>query len=167
MPRASDGHRGLQRAWSGVALAAAALLLAAPSLAQPPTIGYYPDADPVAALEAAESEAAKSGKLVLVIAGGEWCIWCHYLNKFIHENADIEAALEDTFVIVKVYYEEEGDNEAFFATMPKAPGYPHFWIRNAGGELLASQGTLPFEDGDKSYDHDRFLAFIADWHAKR
>ena len=34
---------------------------------------------------------------------------------------------------------------------------------SGGGELLASQNTLPLEDGDKSYDRAKFLAFIEQW----
>jgi thiol:disulfide interchange protein len=142
-------------------------LLVAPALqgcspAQP-SIGYDPAADPFAQLEAAKAEASEHDKRILVVAGGEWCIWCHYLDRFLHDNADVAAKLKDTFVIVKAYYGDETDNGEFFATLPEAVGYPHFWILAPDGTVLESQNTLPLEDGGQSYDRDRFLAFVDSW----
>ena len=107
--------------------------------------------------------AANEDKLVLVMAGGDWCIWCHYLHAFIDENSDIDDALDDTFVTVKAYMGDKNDNAEFFATLPKAVGYPHFWVVDSDGTVLASQGTAPLEDGQKSYDRERFMAFIEAW----
>ena len=57
-------------------------------------------------------------------------------------------------------------NKEFFARLPKAAGAPHFWVLSQKGELLASQGTLPLEDGAKSYDRAKFSAFIDEWRAR-
>jgi thioredoxin-related protein len=126
-------------------------------------IGYDSRANAAAQLAEGVAHAKAEDKLVLAIAGGDWCIWCHYLNAFVKKNADVEKALYDTFVIVKVYYGDDNKNERFFSSWPKADGYPHFWVFSGDGNLLASQPTLPLEDGDKSYDKDRFLAFVARW----
>lgn len=126
-------------------------------------LGYDPAADPFALLEAGKARAASEGKHVLVIAGGEWCIWCHYLQAFLDETPDVDKALKDTFVVVKAYLGDENDNEAFFSTLPEAAGYPHFWIIGADGAVLDSQNTLPLEDGDKSYDKGAFMAFVDKW----
>jgi thioredoxin-related protein len=149
-----------------IALASTLLTIASASFAQP-DIGYDPGADPFALLQQAEASAAADGKFVLVIAGGDWCIWCHYLHAFLDDNEDIGNALKQTFVVVKAYFGDETDNEPFFATLPEAVGYPHFWVLDAGGKVLASQNTLPLEDGDKSYDRGNFLAFIESWESKR
>ena len=144
-------------------------LLAAAALLVPPTgraeteLGYEPTADPFAQLKAAKSAAAERGRPILVIAGGDWCIWCHYLDAFLHERAELGAALKETFVVTKVYIGDEENNADFFATLPEAAGYPHFWILAADGSLLESQDTLPLEDGDKSYDPASFRAFIDRW----
>jgi thiol:disulfide interchange protein len=143
--------------------ALAALLLLAAAQASAQTIGYDPAADPFEQLAAAEAEARAQDKPILVIAGGEWCIWCHYLDRFLHDEAELDAALHETFVVVKAYYGDETDNQAFFDTLPEAIGYPHFWILAADGSVLESQNTLPLEDGDKSYDPARFRAFIERW----
>ena len=138
---------------------------AAPQAAE--DIGYDPRADAAAQLAEGVAQAKSEGKLVLAIAGGDWCIWCHYLNAFVKNNADVDNALHDTFVIVKVYYGDDNKNEAFFSSWPKADGYPHFWVFSGDGNLLSSQPTLPLEDGGKSYDKEEFLAFIARWQDHR
>lgn len=128
--------------------------------------GYEPQADPFEQVKAATAQARVERKLVLLVSGGEWCSWCHYLKAFLENNADIDAALHEVFVVQKVYVGEDNTNEKFFATLPKADGAPHFWILSATGEVLASQGTLALEDGDKSYDKRAFRDFIAKWRTR-
>lgn len=142
------------------------LLVASWSARADSVLGYDPDADPFDLLNTAQVEARNEGKLVLLMAGGDWCIWCHYLNAFLHDNADIHNALEDTFVVVKAYFGDETDNSDFFAPLPAAIGYPHFWVLDSGGNVLVSQNTLPLEDGDKSYDRSNFLAFVNTWKSR-
>lgn len=60
---------------------------------------------------------------------------------------------------------EDNKNEAFFATLPKAAGYPHFWILSGRGEVLRSQRTVVLADGRKSYDRAAFARFIDEWRA--
>ena len=128
-----------------------------------PAIGYDPHADAFADLAAATARAESQGKLVLVIAGGDWCVWCHYLHAFIERNADVERALHDVFVVDQVYVGDENRNREFFAQWPQAAGTPHFWILSSAGKLLESQPTVGLEDGNKSYDKSKFLAFIEHW----
>ena len=63
----------------------------------------------------------------------------------------------------KVYVGSDNKNTEFFARLPEAAGAPHFWILSEGGEVLASQNTLPLEDGAKSYDRGKFAVFIEQW----
>jgi hypothetical protein len=132
-------------------------------LAAAPDIGYDPHADAFADLAAATARAEAEGKLVLVIAGGDWCVWCHYLHAFIERNGEVERALHDVFVVDQVYVGDENRNSRFFAQWPQAAGAPHFWILSSDGKLLESQPTVVLEDGKKSYDKAKFLAFIEHW----
>ena len=143
--------------------AAAFLLLLSADGRSAEDIGYDPKADPFRQLEEGVARAQAADKLVLLISGGDWCIWCHYLNAFVKSNADVERELYDTFVVVKVYVGDENKNEKFFANWPQAAGAPHFWVFSTDGNLLSSQPTLVLEDGDKSYDKQKFLDFIARW----
>ncbi len=150
-----------------IILAAAAFMLclgAAVAASQPnKDIGYDPRANASEQLNSAVSAAAAEGKLVLLISGGDWCVWCHYLAAFLEREPALDAALHDVFVMQKVYVGSENMNKEFFAELPKAAGAPHFWIVSASGEVLASQDTLPLEDGAKSYDRSKFAAFIERW----
>jgi hypothetical protein len=126
-------------------------------------IGYDAQANAFEQLDAAVAEAADADKLVLVIAGGDWCIWCHYLAAFLERETAIDEALHEVFVVQKIYVGEENMNKEFFARLPKAAGAPHFWVLSSKGELLASQDTLPLENGKKSYEPAKFSAFIEQW----
>ena len=100
------------------------------------------------------------GKLVLVEAGGAWCRWCWAIDSFLRANPDVQSEFDKTFVRVKVYYGDQNPNRAYFATLPKAKGYPHFWILDADGQVLQSVNTGKLEDGKDSYDKAAFLKFI-------
>lgn len=146
-------------------LAAAALALCvAVAPAQPKKdIGYDPHANAFEQLEAAVAKAGAEGKRLLLISGGDWCKWCHYLAAFLDRETALDADLHDVFVVQKIYVGSENMNKEFFARLPKAAGAPHFWVLSPTGELLVSQDTLPLEDGDKSYDRAKFAAFIEQW----
>jgi hypothetical protein len=128
-------------------------------------LGYDPQANAFEQLDAAVSTASAERKLVLLVAGGDWCVWCHYLAAFLERESSIDAALHDVFVVAKIYIGEENLNKDFFARLPKGAGAPHFWVLSARGEVLGSQDTLPLEDGGKSYDPAAFMAFIERWRA--
>jgi len=142
---------------------ATAMLAGSVRAAETKDIGYDAKADAFALRDAAVAQAVAEDKLVLLISGGDWCIWCHYLAAFLDRETDLDAALHDVFVVAKVYVGDENLNKEFFATLPKAAGAPHFWILSASGELLESQDTLPLEDGAKSYDPVKVRAFIDRW----
>ena len=141
---------------------AAVLMLLLGSTVQAATLGYDPEADPFEQYRAAIATAEAQNKLVLVIAGGDWCHWCHVLNRFVATNEDVEANLKDTFVVMKVYVGPDNYNELFFSQLPQAYGAPHFWIISPEREVLASQSTAKLEQG-KRYDKASFLAFIEQW----
>ncbi|HEY8538052.1 MAG TPA: thioredoxin family protein [Steroidobacteraceae bacterium] len=140
---------------------ALAMVFAAASLAA--DLGYDPSADPFEQYRAAIEQAAASNKLVLIVAGGDWCRWCHILNRFVSNNKDVEQALNDTFVVMKVYVGPENYNEMFFSQLPEAYGAPHFWIVSPQREVLGSQSTAKLERGRNGYDKESFLAFIGEW----
>src|SRR5688500_20198329 len=77
-------------------------------------LGYGPKADPFEQYQAAVSEAASSNKLVLIVAGGDWCRWCHVVNRFIANNDEGEQPLDETVVDEKVYVGADHFNDLFF-----------------------------------------------------
>jgi hypothetical protein len=143
-------------------LSAFALFLLA-SISTANDLGYDPDADPFDQYQQAIEQATSTNKLVLIVAGGDWCRWCHVLNRFVASNDDVEARLNDTFVVMKVYVGPGNFNELFFSQLPQAYGAPHFWIVSPEREVLASQSTAKLERGKSTYDKQSFLAFIEQW----
>jgi len=139
------------------------LLLCISALTHAADLGYDREADPFEQYQQAIEQATNEHKLVLIVAGGDWCRWCHVLNRFISNNEDIEASLNDTFVVMKVYVGPGNFNELFFSQLPQAYGAPHFWIVSPEREVLASQSTAKLERGKSTYDKASFLAFIDQW----
>ncbi len=126
-------------------------------------LGYDPSVDPFEQYHQAIAQAQEEHKLVLIIAGGDWCRWCHVLDRFVENDAEVEARLHETFVVMKVYVGFDNYNDLFFSQLPPAKGAPHFWIVSPDKEVLASQATGGFEAGKKGYDKEAFLQFIAAW----
>jgi len=159
----SCGRKGL--AVRGRFLTAAAFLatMVGAQSGSAANLGYDPQADPFEDYHHAIAAAEAGNKLVLVIAGGEWCRWCHVLNRFVASNPDVQQGLDATFVVVKVYVGDENYNTEFFEQLPRAFGAPHFWIIAPDRNVLASQSTGAFEHGKSSYDKDKFLGFIEHW----
>jgi hypothetical protein len=145
---------------------AALALLGGMSAGRAADIGYDPTANAFEQLAAAVATAEREDKLVLLVSGGDWCIWCHHLYAFLERETDLDAALHEVFVVEKVYVGDENRNREFFARLPEAAGAPHFWVLSSTGEVLASQNTVALEDGDKSYDPAAFAAFIERWRSR-
>jgi thioredoxin-related protein len=126
---------------------------------------YDPSRDPFVDVQNAAVEAQKSKRRILLDVGGDWCSWCHILDDFIEQNADIKQALKEAFVIVKVNYSDANFNDAFFQQYPPAPGYPHFYILESDGTFLHSQNTVELEE-EQSYNPTVFMNFIGEWSLK-
>jgi thioredoxin-related protein len=91
--------------------------------------------------------------------GGEWCGWCHRMDRFITEHEELRALLEKNYVLVKVNFSEENKNEQFLKQYPAIDGYPHIFVFDASGKLLISKSTGDLEEG-KSYNLGRFVEFL-------
>ncbi len=129
-------------------------------------VKFDPTRDPYKDLKAAVKTAKAENKRILLDVGGEWCIWCHRIDEFIEKDAEISSALKSTFVVLKVNYSKENKNEKFLSRFPEVKGYPHFFVLDKKGKLLASQNTGDLEL-DKSYDKKKMLEFINKWKPKK
>lgn len=123
---------------------------------------YDPTRDPFADLEAAILQAEAENKHILLIVGGEWCLWCHILEDFISSHPETAEIIQNGFVVIKVNYSDENANSDFLAQYPPILGYPHFFILNNEGELIHSQQTNILEEG-QSYNEGQFNALIFTW----
>ena len=143
-------------------LVAAVALAAVTALAQDLPAKFDPSRDPAKDVAAAVAKAKADGKRVIVDVGGEWCSWCHILDRFLDANAEAGALRDRNFVWVKVNWSKENKNEAFLARYPAIKGYPHLFVLDADGKLLHSQDTGDLESG-KSYDLAKMTAFFRKW----
>jgi thioredoxin-related protein len=110
----------------------------------------------------AVAEAVRTGKRVMLEVGGEWCIWCHYMDDFFEKNPELLALREKNFIMVKINFSEENNNEPVLSRYPAVNGYPHIFVLNRNGKLLHSQDTAKLEEG-KSYNLAKFMAFLKAW----
>jgi len=135
------------------------LALAAVAQQVPAEMKYDPHADPNVPLKAALFQAGRERKNVLMDVGGEWCSWCHRMDKFLTENAALLALLQKNYIVVKVNFSEEHKNEKFLSQYPKVAGYPHLFVLSSAGKLIVSKNTGELEEG-KGYNLARFREFL-------
>ena len=138
-----------------------ALLAAAPPLQDRPPI-HDPDADPFADLEAAIVAAQESGRRILLNVGGNWCGWCYRLDDYINANDDVRELLEANFVVVKVNWSPDNENEKFLSQYPEIHAYPYLFVLDSDGTFLHPQSTGALEEGS-SYDKAKLMAFLREW----
>lgn len=120
---------------------------------------FDPARDAAADVRTAVAQARAQGKQVLVDVGGEWCIWCHILDKFIATHAPVKQLVDRHYVVVKVNFSPQNRNEAVLSQWPKVKGYPHLFVLDGSGKLVHSQDTSELEAG-KDYDEAKVIAFL-------
>ena len=143
---------------------AAWTFLAASAIAADLPARFDPTRDAAADVAHAQALAKVQGKRVIVDVGGEWCTWCHIMDRFIDANADLRTRIDAHFVWVKVNFSPQNRNDELLSRWPQITGYPHLFVLDANGKLLHSQDTSELEAG-KSYDKRRFLDFVDRWSA--
>jgi thioredoxin-related protein len=122
--------------------------------------------DAAADVAQAVARARTEGKRVIVDIGGEWCTWCHILDRFIAVHDDVRSLIEDNFIWVKVNYSPSNKNERLLAAWPRVTGYPHLFVLDGAGRLVRSQATGDLESA-KDYDKGKMLAFLQESIATR
>ncbi|MCW8956153.1 MAG: thioredoxin family protein [Gammaproteobacteria bacterium] len=126
---------------------------------------YDPQRDPYQDGRAAIKLAQASNRQVLIEVGGDWCSWCHILDRFLEQNPDIKQKLHQTFVMLKVNVSDSNDNHQFLAAFPRPLGYPHMYIAGKDGDILLSKDTADFLNNGK-YSRQQFLDFFSQWAVK-
>ena len=123
---------------------------------------YDPDRDAFEDGRNAIQLAKSTQRHVLIELGGDWCKWCHVMDKFLDDNPDIRAQLHETFVILKINVSDANDNAKFLAAFPKPLGYPHMYIADNNGSILLSKDTAEFLSQGQ-YSRQRFTEFLEQW----
>ena len=123
---------------------------------------FDPSRDSVDDLRQAIADAQRTHRRILLDVGGEWCSWCHTLDRFFAAHADLMALRDQSFVWLKVNWSPENQNKAFLSRYPAISGYPHLFVLDQDGTLLHSQDTSVLEEG-RSYNLDRMTGFLKKW----
>ncbi len=129
-------------------------------------VKFDPQRDAGKDLSLAIKMAGEAEKNILLDIGGNWCIWCRIMEKWIEENKEVESCLHDNFILLKINFSPENENKEILSRFPKIEGYPHIFVLSSEGKLLHSQNTGLLENG-KSYDKEKFLNFLKKWSPKK
>ena len=123
---------------------------------------YDTNHDPQADFGFAMQRAKESNRRILMFVGGDWCVWCRTLDKFLEETSAVSDFLHKHFVLIKVYYGRDNRNRQFLSDLPPSRGTPHFYVFSAAGTVLRSQPTAVLEQGN-SYDELKLMTFLEKW----
>ncbi len=110
--------------------------------------------------------AKETNRRILIEVGGDWCKWCHLLDRFLNKNPDVKKQLHQTFVFLKVNVSDENENIDFLKVFPQPLGYPHMYVTQSNGKLLVSKDTAQLQVNHK-YSVKRFKAFFKRWAIKK
>ena len=97
------------------------------------------------------ARAKAENKRIILDVGGEWCSWCLKMDRFMQNDAQIQAALASHFIWVKINFSEENENRDVLSKYPKIKGYgyssdidmrrtPDYWT---SGLMRSHDDALP------------------------
>ena len=113
-------------------------------------------------IERAKLEAERTHRNVLLIAGGEWCGWCHMLDQTFQSSIPTRQLRDRNFVVVHVNYSKENENTCALSAYPLATGYPFLYVINPSGKLLTTSDMREFES-PYGYNAMKLEEFLKKW----
>ncbi|RFS18952.1 thioredoxin family protein [Chitinophaga silvatica] len=125
---------------------------------------YNPSANAKADIEAAEQQAVKEKKHVLLQIGGNWCIWCKRFYKFVEDDPELKELLNKNYVVYHLNYSKENKNLPILQSLgyPQRFGFPVMVILDAKGNRLHTQNSGLLESAD-TYDKKKVADFLKQW----
>jgi thiol:disulfide interchange protein len=149
------------RSRAGDVAEAAAAAAVVPGL---PVYAYTFDAkrDPSADLGLALGAARQSGRRVLLMVGGDWCVWCFLLDRHFREDPEAARIFYERFEVLRVYYGDDNTNKAFLSRFPDFEMFPHFFVVESDGRVLASV-TADVLIADAKYQTALIRKFAERW----
>lgn len=122
--------------------------------------------DSAADIRAAVAEAQRTGKRIILDIGGDWCQYCHEMDKLLEDHPDILALRDKNFIAVAIYYGDDNKNPQVLSHYSKVLGIPHFFVLEKDGSLLHSQHLLDLRTNGK-YDPAKVKEFFLKWSPPR
>ena len=127
-----------------------------------PVTTYDPKRDAAADIHDAIKEAQRTRKRILLEVGGQWCSWCHTLDKFFDTHPELTEFRDKNFVTLKINFSEDNENKEVLARYRTIPSYPYIFVLESDGKLLLAKDTSDLESG-KSYDLEKLTTFLKNW----
>lgn len=127
-----------------------------------PAPNFDPQANPIEDLNQAIIAAGQSHRRIVLEVGGDWNHWCQRLDLFFEFHPDLRALRDQNYIWLKVNVSSENQNREFLAGYPHIADYPHFFVLNPDGRLIASEQLKPLEQG-KDLSPERMKAFLEKW----
>ena len=81
-------------------------------------LDFDPARDPAKDLEVALRIARAAGRRVIVDVGGEWCSWCHIMDRFFAANPDLKRYRDANYVWLKVNWSRGEQERSVPAPLP-------------------------------------------------
>lgn len=127
-----------------------------------PVEKFDPKRDAQKDIDNAIAEAIKSNRRIILDVGGNWCIWCKRLDTLFMKNNDLNEFMHKNYVVVKVNFSKENENEKVLSQYPEIKGYPHMFVLEKDGKLIHSQDTGELESG-KGHNREKVFEFLKKW----
>ena len=131
---------------------------------------YNETADAGMDIEAAVGKAQEEGKHVLLMFGGNWCVWCHRLHHLFETHEDVHESLKQNYVLVLIDVGKRDKNLDLNEKYgnPFQHGFPVLVVLDEEGNQLWTQETgsleKPIQEGiEKGHDPEKVLAFLKKW----
>lgn len=134
---------------------------------QKPTSIYDESADAALTVQAAVKRAARENQRVLVVFGGNWCVWCHRLHELFEKNKDIAKTLQYEYqrVLVDIgRFDKNLELAESYGVDVKKMGVPALLVLDGTGKALKVQNTGDLEAGER-HDPTKVAAFLDEWKA--
>ena len=131
-----------------------------------PVVKYDPQRDAAQDIRDAVNEAQRTHKRILLEVGGNWCSWCHTLDRFFETHSELTEFRDRNFVTLKINFSDENENKEVLSRYGEIAAYPHLFVVESDGKLLLSKDTGALESG-KSYDLVKLTAFLKEWAPSR
>jgi thiol:disulfide interchange protein len=126
------------------------------------SLRYDPARDPEADFTVALAAAKLKQRRVLVIVGGDWCVWCFLLDRHFAMDAEATGVFYGSFEVLRVYYNDDNKNQRFLARFPEFNLFPHFFVVESDGRVAASVPADVFI-GEAKYQTALIRRFAEEW----
>ncbi len=130
---------------------------------------YVENADAKTDIANAISVAQQSGKNILLMFGGNWCVWCHRLHRLLAEDETIRTFLNENYILVMIDVGKRDKNLDLNEKYgnPYQHGFPVLVVLDKEGNQLYTQetGSLEYtqaENTQKGHHPGRVLQFLKD-----